>query len=303
MRWPRPGCAASPRAWSRTATSSCSPSEPAARAAAPGGAGSRQGRSSEVAAISSREQPSWGERVSSLCQDLDDDRSSTHLGAVTRSADAGLSALPGLIGRSTSPHDDEALRRYVDLLVGPGVERGLIGPREADRIWGRHILNCAALVPLVPERSAVADIGSGAGLPGVVLAVLRPDLTVALIEPLLRRATFLSEVLGELGLSDRVVVIRSRAEDYHGEQFDVVAARAVAPLDRLGRWALPLLRPAGRLLAIKGQRAHDEADQHRAELARLGARSVEVVTLGRDHLLEPTTVVVVTRDDPEHVPR
>lgn len=233
-----------------------------------------------------------------LCQDRDDDQSSAHVDTVTGAADGDLSALPRLIGRSTSPHEDETLQRYVDLLVGPGVERGLLGPREADRIWSRHILNCAALVPLVPEKSAVADIGSGAGLPGVVLALLRPDLTVALIEPLLRRATFLTEVIAELGLSARAAVIRARAEDHHAASFDVVVARAVAPLDRLGQWALPLLRPGGALLAIKGRNAQAEVERHRSTLATLGAHSVQVKLVGVDQLAEPTTVVVVTIDGP-----
>lgn len=212
----------------------------------------------------------------------------------TKPTEIQLSALAALIGRPISRHDAEVLQRYVDMLVGPGVERGLLGPREADRIWDRHILNCAALSPLLPVGSTVADVGSGAGLPGIVLALLRPDLTVTLIEPLLRRATFLGEVVAELELTDRVAVARARAEDYPGDPVDVVVARAVAPLDKLAGWSIPLLRPGGMVLAMKGQRAGAETDEHRAALHRLGARSVDVVILGGGQLAEPTTVVVIT---------
>lgn len=222
---------------------------------------------------------------------------------MTESMESRLFTLSGLVGRSISRHEDEALQRYVDMLVGPGVERGLLGPREADRIWDRHILNCAALSPLLRAGSAVADVGSGAGLPGIVLALLRPDLTVTLIEPLLRRAIFLGEVLAELDLTGRVTVARARAENYRGDAVDVVVARAVAPLDKLAGWAIPLLRPNGMVLAMKGQRAGAEMDEHRAALHRLGARSIDVVTVGLGHLAEPTTVVVITvqgsdRDQP-----
>lgn len=222
-------------------------------------------------------------------------------GAIARSApdppkptEIQLSALAALIGRPISRHDAEALQRYVDMLVGPGVERGLLGPREADRIWDRHILNCAALSPLLPVGSTVADVGSGAGLPGIVLALLRGDLTMTLIEPLLRRATFLSEVVAELELTDRVAVARARAEDYSGAPVDVVVARAVAPLDKLAGWTIPLLRPGGMVLAMKGQRAGAETDEHRAALHQLGARAIDVVILGGGQLAEPTTVVVIT---------
>lgn len=213
-------------------------------------------------------------------------------------AEIQLSALAALIGRTISRHDAEALQRYVDMLVGPGVERGLLGPREADRIWDRHILNCAALSPLLHANSSVADVGSGAGLPGIVLALLRPDLTMTLIEPLLRRATFLREVLTELDLAGRATVARERAENYRGDAVDVVVARAVGPLDKLAGWTIPLLRPGGMVLAMKGQRAGAETDEHRAALHRLGARSIDVVTLGTGQLAEPTKVVVIRVSGP-----
>lgn len=179
------------------------------------------------------------------------------------------------------------------MLAGAGVERGLIGPREADRLWDRHILNCVVLEQLIPVGTTLADIGSGAGLPGIVLALVRPDLRVTLVEPLLRRATFLSESIEALGLGAAVEVVRTRAEDYRGARFRVVTARAVAPLDRLARLAFPLLEPRGTLLAVKGRRAHEELEQHRAALAELGAGEVTVTTLGAPTLAEPTTVVVV----------
>jgi 16S rRNA (guanine527-N7)-methyltransferase len=150
--------------------------------------------------------------------------------------------------------------RYRGWLATAGVERGLLGPREVDRLWERHLLNSAALRDWLPETGVVLDLGSGAGLPGVVVALLRPDLTVVLLEPLLRRASFLSEVVADLALPSTTVV-RARAEDYartHPESVDTVLARAVAPLDRLVGWAAPLIRPGGFLLALKGETVSGE---------------------------------------------
>src|SRR5689334_11355452 len=138
--------------------------------------------------------------------------------------------------------------RYVDMLATAGVERGLIGPREVPRLWTRHVLNCAVVVPRIPAGATVADVGSGAGLPGLVWAIARPDLEVTLIEPLLRRTIFLEEAVADLGL-ESVTVIRARAEDVD-QTFDVVTARAVASLEKLGSWCLPLVRPGGVLLAL-----------------------------------------------------
>src|SRR5919198_6221741 len=130
---------------------------------------------------------------------------------------------------------------YATLLAGAGVERGLIGPREADRLWDRHLLNCAAVAEIIMPDAEVIDLGSGAGLPGIVLGIIRPDLSITLLEPLLRRVNFLSECVAELGLQN-VTVRRARAEEVAGSlSGDVVTARAVAPLDRLLRWGLPLL--------------------------------------------------------------
>ena len=181
--------------------------------------------------------------------------------------------------------------RYVDLLTSAGVERGLIGPREVPRIWERHVVNCAVVVPRVPVDATVADVGSGAGLPGLVWAIARPDLHVTLIEPLLRRTTFLEEAVEALGL-DQVTVLRARAEDVR-ESFDVVTARAVAPLEKLAGWCLPLVRPGGVLLALKGRTAEEEVASSRVSLHKMGATDIVVSSHG--DLQVPTTVVEVTR--------
>lgn len=159
-------------------------------------------------------------------------------------------------------------------------------------MWDRHILNCAALSELIPVTSSVADVGSGAGLPGIPLALLRPDLQVTLIEPLLRRSTFLTETIEKLAIADRVQVVRSRAEDHH-QSYDVVVARAVAPLDRLIGWCNPLRARGGVILALKGESAADEvaAAERPLEAAQLSA---EVLTVQAHRGAEPATVVRLT---------
>jgi len=187
------------------------------------------------------------------------------------------------------------VQRYVALLAGPGVERGLIGPRETPRLWERHVLNSAGLAELLDPGETVLDLGSGAGLPGLVLALRRTDIEVVLVEPLLRRATFLEEAVQELAL-ERVTVRRARAEELAKKvSVDVVTARAVAPLDRLAGWSLPLLRDGGRLLALKGDRADAELASARPMLRKAGAGSAEVVTVGSEEDLTAARVVVVTR--------
>ena len=187
------------------------------------------------------------------------------------------------------------LEAYAALLAGPGVERGLVGPRETPRLWERHLLNCAGLAELVEPGTTVLDLGSGAGLPGLVMAAQRPDLTVVLVEPLLRRATYLSEAVDALGL-EQVQVRRARAEELAGQvEVDVVTARAVAPLDRLAGWALPLLRTGGRLLALKGERADAELAESGAALKRAGAASSSVVQVGDEQTHTLARVVVVER--------
>ena len=193
----------------------------------------------------------------------------------------------------------ELARRYVALLADAGVVRGLIGPRELGRLWERHVLNCAAVSELVPEGVHVVDVGSGAGLPGLPLAIRRPDLTCTLVEPLLRRTTFLAEAIDELGLSGEVSVVRGRAEEalvrseVGGANW--VTARAVAPLDRLAGWCLPLLRPGGVLLALKGASAESEVASHRDAVHRLGGGDIDVVTCGAALPGGPATVVRVRR--------
>ena len=189
-----------------------------------------------------------------------------------------------------------ALPRAVDfahLLATEGVARGLIGPRETARLWDRHLLNCAAVAELVPASGELVDIGSGAGLPGIVLAMLRPGVRVVLLEPLLRRSVFLNECLSRLDLPNATVV-RARAEEMAGAmKADVATARAVAPLDRLAGWAAGLLRPGGQILAIKGQAAEEELAAARPVLSRLGVRSAEVLRVGHGRVISATTVVRV----------
>jgi 16S rRNA (guanine527-N7)-methyltransferase len=189
--------------------------------------------------------------------------------------------------------------RYAELLATDGVTRGLIGPRETGRLWDRHLLNCAVLTELLPERGELVDIGSGAGLPGIVLAILRPSLGVILLEPLLRRSVFLSECVSDLGLSN-VTVVRARAEDKASGYIraDIATARAVAPLGRLAAWAAPLLRPGGELLAVKGQSAGEELAAAGPVLSRLGVRSAEVLEVGHGRVVTATTVVRVVMGKP-----
>jgi 16S rRNA (guanine527-N7)-methyltransferase len=184
-------------------------------------------------------------------------------------------------------------RAFASLLATDGVTRGLIGPREASRLWDRHLLNCAVVAELLPSRGQLVDIGSGAGLPGLVLAMMCPGLDVVLVEPMLRRTSFLHECVAALDLAN-VTVTRARADELAGSiQADVVTARAVAPLDRLALWASGLLRPGGIILAIKGQSAEEEVSAARPALARLGARSTEILRVGHDKVIPATTVVRV----------
>ncbi|WP_345069871.1 16S rRNA (guanine(527)-N(7))-methyltransferase RsmG [Phytohabitans flavus] len=186
---------------------------------------------------------------------------------------------------------------YADLLATEGVVRGLIGPREAPRIWDRHLLNCAVVAELIPKGASVVDVGSGAGLPGIVLAVARPDLMVTLVEPLARRTAFLAEVVAELDLDRTVEVVRARAEEVAGRSpADIVTARAVAPLDRLAIWCLPLAAIGGRLLALKGASAADEVAEHRDAVGRLGGATPVVRQCGVDLIDPPTTVVEIVRE-------
>ncbi|MBV2364093.1 16S rRNA (guanine(527)-N(7))-methyltransferase RsmG [Streptomonospora nanhaiensis] len=186
------------------------------------------------------------------------------------------------------------VERYAEVLAAAGVERGLIGPREVPRLWERHIMNCAVVEELIPEGATVVDIGSGAGLPGVVLALIRPDLSVTLLEPLLRRTVFLRECIDLLELTN-VEVRRARAEEVRSQvRADIVTARAVAPLTRLAGWALPLLGKGGSLLALKGEQAEAELEEARGDLSAQRPCVADVIRVGRGKVEPATTVVRVT---------
>lgn len=182
--------------------------------------------------------------------------------------------------------------RYAELLADAGVKRGLIGPREVPRLWERHLLNCAVLSEVVPRGVTICDVGSGAGLPGIPLALVRRDLKITLLEPLLRRTNFLQEVVELLGL-DHVTVVRGRAEEVLGKlpPVHVVTARAVAPLDRLAGWGVPLLRPYGEMLALKGDTAEEEIQGARAALSKLGVVETSVLQVG-EGIVDPLSTVV-----------
>lgn len=187
---------------------------------------------------------------------------------------------------------------YHHSLATVGSERGFIGPREVPRLWDRHILNCAVIGEAMPEGATVADIGSGAGLPGVPLALARPDLQITLIEPLLKRSVYLDELKNELGL-DNVTVIRGRAEEKSVRQelgeVDVVTSRAVAPLGRLTGWSLPLARKGGAMIAMKGSSVGEELERDAAEIARAGGGAGEIILVGTEVLQDPTTLIRIPR--------
>jgi 16S rRNA (guanine527-N7)-methyltransferase len=187
-----------------------------------------------------------------------------------------------------------AAERYAALLAGMGVDWGVIGPNEVPRIWDRHLLNSAVVAELVPHGCSLVDLGSGAGLPGIVLAMLLPDSEVVLLEPMLRRANFLEECVAQLGLGNASVV-RARAEQMVGKlAVDVVTARAVAPLDRLAAMAAGLLKPGGIVLAVKGAKASAEVRDAKAALDRLGLQDAEVLVVGSGKVDPAATVVRLT---------
>jgi 16S rRNA (guanine527-N7)-methyltransferase len=190
--------------------------------------------------------------------------------------------------------------QFAELLAAVGVERGLIGPREVERLWDRHLLNSAVIADAIPDGARVVDIGSGAGLPGVPLCIARPDLQITLLEPMARRVAWLTEVVDTLALSASVV--RGRAEEPAIKQqlagADVVIARAVAPLARLWAWSAPLLRQGGRLVALKGESAAEEVARDGGAVTRTGGSHPVVERCGADLLAVPTTIIVVTRLSP-----
>ncbi|MBB1040141.1 16S rRNA (guanine(527)-N(7))-methyltransferase RsmG [Dietzia sp. DQ11-44] len=185
--------------------------------------------------------------------------------------------------------------RYVEILATAGLERGLMGPRERPRLWDRHVLNSAAAAVGFMENESVVDIGSGAGLPGIPLALARPDLRITLVEPLLRRSTFLLEVVDQLGLDVRVVRGRAEEKDVIADAggADVVTSRAVAPLSRLAGWSAPLLRPGGRMVALKGASAADEIERDERALRKLGFDGARVEVVSAPDA-EKTRLVIAT---------
>lgn len=183
---------------------------------------------------------------------------------------------------------------YHESLATDATTRGFIGPREKPRLWDRHIYNCAVIGESIPEGARVIDIGSGAGLPGIPLAIARPDLQVTLLEPLLKRSNYLAEITEKLGL-DNVTVIRDRAENLGKDaKFDVVTSRAVAPLAKLARWSLPLCKPGGMMLAMKGASASEEIERDKSAIKRAQGERAEIITVGAE-LEESTTLIRVHR--------
>jgi 16S rRNA (guanine527-N7)-methyltransferase len=189
-------------------------------------------------------------------------------------------------------HTDKA-RKFFDLLVRDGDLLGLIGPRELPKLWTRHILNSAVVAELVPDAKLVADVGSGAGFPGIPMAIMKPKSHFVLIEPMERRSSWLSDVVvPELGLTN-VQVLRGRAEEAPLRNYDVVTARAVSALPKLLRMLVPLAVQGGEVLALKGSKAQDEIQESQSLVKKLKIATFEIVTVGEKVIQEPTTIVRV----------
>ncbi|WP_240037657.1 16S rRNA (guanine(527)-N(7))-methyltransferase RsmG [Glycomyces paridis] len=213
-------------------------------------------------------------------------------GSDTDEANVSRETLASVFG--AEPERMERAEAYVGLLSTIGIERGLIGPREVPRLWGRHVLSSAVVEELIPEKSDVIDVGSGGGLPGIPLAIARPDLWVTLVEPMQRRVDFLEEVIEALGI-ENIEVLRARAEEVDPQgQADVVVSRAVAPLGKLAGWCLPLARLGGVMLAIKGQSAAEEVRRDRDFLKWAGGGRAEIAVCGESKLSEPVFTVPAT---------
>ncbi len=216
-------------------------------------------------------------------------------GAETGSAPAQLAAPPALLADLVGDRAD-LMARLAVILATRGVDHGLVGPREVPRLWDRHIVNCVLLAQLLPQGARVIDVGSGAGLPGLVLAVARPDLRLDLVEPLERRVRWLHDAIDELGIGDSVHVHRGKAQAFWGElSADVVTARAVARLGELAQWCLPLVPLGGTLLAMKGAAAQREMQEDASAVRAAGGGDVDLITLGSDLVETPTRVVRVVR--------
>lgn len=217
----------------------------------------------------------------------------SHLEAVTDESELAPPP-PSSVAQVFGDQADLAVK-YVEILAGAGLERGLMGPRERPRLWDRHVLNSAAAASHIADAESVVDIGSGAGLPGIPLALARPDLRITLVEPLLRRVNFLEEVIDELGVDVRV--IRGRAEEKvviaEAGDSDVVTSRAVAPLAKLAGWSAPLLRDGGRMVALKGASAAEEIQRDGKALRKLGFSDVRVEVVSAPDA-EETRLVIAT---------
>lgn len=205
--------------------------------------------------------------------------------------------VPAEAERIFGENTDKAIA-YHQSLATTGSERGFIGPREVPRLWDRHVLNCAVIGEAMDEGVHVIDIGSGAGLPGIPLAIARPDLRITLIEPLLKRSTYLREVCEELNL-ENVTVIRGRAEDAAVQKeagaADIVTSRAVAPLGKLSRWSLPLVKVGGAMIAMKGSSVSEELERDADDIRKAGGGQGEIFTVGSSVLAEPTTLIKIPR--------
>ena len=186
-------------------------------------------------------------------------------------------------------------RSFAQTLANDSDELGLLGPRELDKLWSRHILNSVVVAELVSPGDKVADVGSGAGLPGIPMAIARPDADFVLIEPMERRSSWMLEVVEDLGLKN-VRILRSRAEDVTEQDFDIVTARAVAALDKLLKMCVPLLKPGGALIALKGSKAAEEIANSKKLEKKIGISSFEILVCGEKFLAEPTSVVKTTLD-------
>lgn len=210
-----------------------------------------------------------------------------------------LAPLPPVPEHAALRLEAEAIQRltlYGEALATDGVIRGLIGPREVPILWDRHLLNCAAMAEAVERNARIVDIGTGAGLPGLVLALVRSDIQIVLIEPLQRRCDFLAEMVDKFDLKDRVTIVWERAENVPPQEADIVTSRAVAALKKLLPWCMPHARIGGRLLAMKGQKAGEELQAARKSLHKWSAaKNAKILTCGAGWIDPPVTLVSATR--------